>query len=85
MKKSLFSALVLFDGGGVCYPVLNTVISFNSMQGAKRAFINACNKKQLSGTLSAWYGHGETVTARAFLVEETGAEKLILSATLKTW
>ena len=85
MKKSLFSALIQFNGAGIYYPCLDRYINFNSLTGAKRAFINACNKIQLSGTLAAWYGHGETVTAKAYLIGETGADRVIISATLKAW
>ena len=84
-KQSLFSALVQFDAAGVYYPVLDRTIKFNSINGGRRAFINACNKMQLSGTLRAWFGPGEKVNVHAYLISEAGANDLIFSATLKAW
>ena len=84
-KQSLFSALIQFDGAGIYYSCLDKTIKFNTIDGGRRAFINACNKMQLSGTLRAWFGPGEKVNVHAYLISEAGANDLIFSATLKAW
>ena len=81
-KQSLFSALIQFDGAGIYYSCLDKTIKFNTIDGGRRAFINACNKMQISGALRRWFGPGEKVNAHAYLISEAGANDLLFSTTL---
>lgn len=59
-------ATVYFEQRGVTFPALNNKqITGSSVNGLKRAFINAVNRSR--NTLPLWFGAGSTVTATAWM------------------
>ena len=59
-------ATVYFEQRGITFPALNNKqITGSSVNGLKRAFINAVNRSR--NTLPLWFGAGSTVTATAWM------------------
>ena len=59
-------ATVYFEQSGVTFPALNNKqITGSSVNGLKRAFINAVNRSR--NTLPLWFGAGSPVTATALM------------------
>lgn len=61
------NATIYYSRDGITFPILNnTEINGRSVNGLKRAFINAVSKAN-AGTLALWFGHGSTVTCEAWI------------------
>ena len=59
-------ATVYYEQRGTTFPALNNKqITGSSVNGLKRAFINAVNRSR--NTLPLWFGAGSTVTATAWM------------------
>ena len=75
-------ATIYYSRDGITFPILNnTEINGRSVNGLKRAFINAISKAN-AGTLALWFGHGSTVTCEAWM---SNAPAPLLSCKILTY